>query len=188
MMFFFFVCHFALLLSFWFHTKTFCRYVHIIGDGCECVSVFLSFGLCIVCILAFFGVIVVSPSMVPYTCMWNIRVHVCSLKFVSTRNMFLTFAHIQPFKSAQYVILILTSHSRIIFHLFLALWMDFMPGCFLWACVCICVSFWRTDKPISSFRFSMLRVVFRSLPYMCVMLLSYHSTRPFTLASPYFKR
>lgn len=90
MMFFSFVCHFALLLSFWFHTKTFCRYVHIIGDGCECVSVFLSFGLCIVCILAFFGVIVVSPSMVPYTCMWteHIRVHVCSLKFVSIRNMF----------------------------------------------------------------------------------------------------
>lgn len=46
---------------------------------CECVSVFLSFGLCIVCILAFFGVIVVSPSMVPYMYVNHIHTRTCVL-------------------------------------------------------------------------------------------------------------
>lgn len=66
-----------------------------------------------------------------HVCESHTYAYMCArFKFVSTRNMVLTFAHIQPFKSAQYVILILTSHSRIIFHLFSAFWMDFMPGCF----------------------------------------------------------
>lgn len=128
---FFFVCHFALLLSFWFHTRTFCRYVYIIGGGADVWVCFCHLG-CVLCVFSHFSVLSLFRLRWYRTCMWttHIRAHVCSLKFVSTRNMVLTFAHIQPFKSAQYVILILTSHSRIIFHLFSALWMDFMPGCF----------------------------------------------------------